>query len=528
MARTLSSQFLGAQHAVDIIPHTAILVFGKEYYFGMGIQSCSPHEFRTSRGIHPIEIQLLGHTTQTREQFELWCHEQTMNGKFNASAYDFFQKNCNNFSEEAAKSGLGLSAGVPSHILDLPSKFLNSPMGRMVRPWLEQMQIMNNNSGVTTTTTTETSSFESMVSSSPSSTLPSEVATFTNPWANIPSNTSLLSQDTTSIVGADFKVGASTKPLTPLLDKQTALLSSDAKIVNICVNRLKTVFHKEEKKEEELCQLFLTLLDSAHSWAVKDLQSAHSSLCHIIKHEGSQYISYSIMLLRLVILKPANTGLQNYDGIGDNTATMKDIISQTIQLMATLVYDEEGTSVANRAMAWCVLSNAIGSNAPVNWHSAAFALGDVDKGDRCEICEYSFNQILDRALYDCDSSKESSSSTSLRQSAAAFLYNSSIYLTININEHEGLELSECLVCILLGCVEHLQTESDATTMQRLFMTMGQMLTSRSFGFTAATLLCDLGMMDEEVTYRCKNRGGKIVEGLANEVAAILRSTILES
>ena len=60
MARTLSSQFLGAQHAVDIIPHTALVVFGKEYYFGMGIQSCSPHEFRNSRGIHPIEIQLLG------------------------------------------------------------------------------------------------------------------------------------------------------------------------------------------------------------------------------------------------------------------------------------------------------------------------------------------------------------------------------------------------------------------------------------------------------------------------------------
>ena len=91
---------------------------------------------------------------------------------------------------------------------------------------------------------------------------------------------------------------------------------------------------------------------------------------------------------------------------------------------------------------------------------------------------------------------------------------------------EAIELSESMVSILLGCVEHLQTENDATTMLRLYMTVGQMLISRSYGKTATNLLCDLGMMNEEDIRRGKERGGTVVEGLANEVAALLRGNSL--
>jgi hypothetical protein len=218
-----------------------------------------------------------------------------------------------------------------------------------------------------------------------------------------------------------------------------------------------------------------------------------------------------------------------------------DILSETNQLMAKLVHDEEGMSAANRAMAWCVLSNAIGSSTPSKLHAAAFAFGDVERNDdigdsrRCDdkICEYSFNQVLDRALNDCDSLKEHPSSSSVRQSAAAFLYNSSRYLTFNCdmgpnnvdgdkNENGGLELSESMVSILLGCIEHLQTESDAITSQRLYMTVGQILISRPYGKMASNLIHDLGLMDEEEIQRGKEMGDKVVEGLADEVASILR------
>ena len=54
MARQLSAQFLGPQYAIDIIPHTALVVFGREYYFGGGIQHEDPTVFRRSMGIHPV------------------------------------------------------------------------------------------------------------------------------------------------------------------------------------------------------------------------------------------------------------------------------------------------------------------------------------------------------------------------------------------------------------------------------------------------------------------------------------------
>jgi hypothetical protein len=223
-------------------------------------------------------------------------------------------------------------------------------------------------------------------------------------------------------------------------------------------------------------------------------------------------------------------------GHDDSTLPMADDLSQTIQLMTKLVHDEEDTSdksEANRSMAWCVLSNAIGAT-----NGAAFALGykneESSDGRRNDQSTggYSFNQIVDRALKDCDSVKESPWNACLRQSAVAFLYNSARYLTINGgagtdkvsggDDEHAFELSECIVSILLGCIEHMQSENDATTMQRLYMTVGQILVSRAYGKAATTLVNDLGLMDAEVIRSAKMRGGKEAEELANEVAALLR------
>ncbi len=143
MAKNLSAQFLGPQHAIEIIPHTAIVAFGREYFFGRGIEWCHPQEFRMTRGIHPIDIQSLGHTSCTQTEFEGWCRAQGQNGRFGVESYDLLSRNCNNFTEVAAREGLRLGRGVPSWILEVPQRFLSSPMGMMVRPMLEQMQITN-------------------------------------------------------------------------------------------------------------------------------------------------------------------------------------------------------------------------------------------------------------------------------------------------------------------------------------------------------------------------------------------------
>ena len=51
MARSLSSQFLGPNHSIDIIPHSGVLVFNREYFFGGGIQVELQMELRASYGM---------------------------------------------------------------------------------------------------------------------------------------------------------------------------------------------------------------------------------------------------------------------------------------------------------------------------------------------------------------------------------------------------------------------------------------------------------------------------------------------
>jgi hypothetical protein len=497
MARTLSAHLLGPQHAVEIIPHTAILAFGKEYYFGQGIDWCSPHEFRSTRGIYPIDVHSLGHTSCTEEEFESWCRAQSAS-RFRVDSYDLFQRNCNNFSEEAARHGLRLPNGVPRWILDLPQKVLSSPMGVMLRPLLEQMQITNNaptnlpTGGNAGPMRASRPTFAQDTSSSASLTL-----TANNPWASVPSAFSSTpsaqpsspakqTTDTTSTKAVNVK------PVTPIIDKQAALLSTDTGVVKICIDRL--------KPKEEHSRLLLKLSNEKASWTPEEIISVHEYLRSAID-DPAQHVSYALMLMRLVVLKRA----LGAEGVGAIETWM-----QSVQLVAKLLLEEKFPSIANRSMAWCIISNAIGFTEFPD--SIVFADSD----------NYNFIQVVDRALHDCGSSKDRST-ISLRQSAGAFLYNASRYLTredVGSGEVEfdgSAELSEKHMAILLGCLENLQDETDDSTMQRLLMAIGQLLKSHRFGKTAANLVSDLGLFDENI----RKGKGMHVETLVKEVAAML-------
>ena len=58
--------------------------------------------------------------------------------RFNASTYDVFNHNCNNFTDEVANLVLG--HGIPSHIIDLPKEFLATPLGKSLAPMMMGMQ----------------------------------------------------------------------------------------------------------------------------------------------------------------------------------------------------------------------------------------------------------------------------------------------------------------------------------------------------------------------------------------------------
>lgn len=58
--------------------------------------------------------------------------------RFTEQTYNVFKHNCNNFTNEAANFLLGKN--IPSDILDLPEMFLNTPLGKMLGPMMQQAQ----------------------------------------------------------------------------------------------------------------------------------------------------------------------------------------------------------------------------------------------------------------------------------------------------------------------------------------------------------------------------------------------------
>ncbi|PSK43094.1 Desumoylating isopeptidase 1 [Elsinoe australis] len=128
MARSMSQQFLGTQ--IDAIYHTSIVVNGVEYFFGQGIQQSRPGATHHGR---PMEVVQLGRTQLPAEVILEYL--ESMKSVYTPEAYDLFQNNCNNFSNDFAQFLVGKD--IPSHITSLPETVLNTPFGQMLRPQLD-------------------------------------------------------------------------------------------------------------------------------------------------------------------------------------------------------------------------------------------------------------------------------------------------------------------------------------------------------------------------------------------------------
>ena len=181
LARGMARSFLQQQADIDIIPHTGVVCYGREWFFGDGIQSEAPHEFRRNTGMEPVQELVLGRTRVSRRQWEQWCQRMAARdrGPYSATSYDLLTRNCNNFSYDAVTQGLGLSAQVfPTWILDVPRRFLSSPMGQMVRPLLENMRV--------THPAGAQSVLPAVDAAPPPPPTPPPPSDY-NPWANIPS-----------------------------------------------------------------------------------------------------------------------------------------------------------------------------------------------------------------------------------------------------------------------------------------------------------------------------------------------------
>jgi len=130
MARTLSMGFTGRQ--IDGIWHTSVVVYGKEWYFGLGILNEIPG--RTILG-PPLEIIDMGETEIPEELISEYINEISVD--FTPDKYHLLDNNCNTFSNKFCEFLTGRN--IPDHIINLPADFLSTPMGRQFRPMLESM-----------------------------------------------------------------------------------------------------------------------------------------------------------------------------------------------------------------------------------------------------------------------------------------------------------------------------------------------------------------------------------------------------
>ncbi|KAJ6729089.1 DESUMOYLATING ISOPEPTIDASE [Salix viminalis] len=131
LARQLSTTFLGK--AIDGIWHTGVVVYGNEYYFGGGIQHLPAGT--TPYGT-PIKVVDLGITHVPQDVFEEYL--QDISSRYSAETYSLLTHNCNNFSNEVAQFLVGVT--IPEYILHLPNEVMNSPMGALIMPMIQNLE----------------------------------------------------------------------------------------------------------------------------------------------------------------------------------------------------------------------------------------------------------------------------------------------------------------------------------------------------------------------------------------------------
>ncbi|XP_025163508.1 uncharacterized protein LOC105190522 isoform X2 [Harpegnathos saltator] len=161
MAAMMSRLLIGRQ--LDGIWHTAIVAYGREYFFGpAGIQSIRPScrwsTWRTryfSRALsffltrrkterlsggtelkEPQKIEKLGETYLPYSVFLEYINGLGTS-TFAPGTYNLFKHNCNYFTEELSNFLVG--KGIPKYILDLPEEILQTPVGQALGPLIETL-----------------------------------------------------------------------------------------------------------------------------------------------------------------------------------------------------------------------------------------------------------------------------------------------------------------------------------------------------------------------------------------------------
>ncbi|KAF8221391.1 DUF862-domain-containing protein [Tricholoma matsutake] len=130
MARQMSRQLTGRQ--TDGIWHTSVVVYGREIFYGQGIDVTLPG--RSHHGA-PLQVLDMGQTSIDEDTFNEYLTE--MKEHYTADKYHLLDFNCNSFTNDCV--GFLTGGSIPNYIKDLPTDFLSTPFGAALRPTIDAM-----------------------------------------------------------------------------------------------------------------------------------------------------------------------------------------------------------------------------------------------------------------------------------------------------------------------------------------------------------------------------------------------------
>ncbi|ODN76031.1 hypothetical protein L202_05982 [Cryptococcus amylolentus CBS 6039] len=130
LAKSMSMMLTGKQ--IDGIWHTSVVAFGREVYYGQGILQSTPG---TTHHGPPQEVIDLGETHIDEETY--FEYIASLGEMYQPDKYHLIEFNCNHFSADVV--GFLTGGEIPAWISGLPSEFLSTPFGQMMKPQIDAM-----------------------------------------------------------------------------------------------------------------------------------------------------------------------------------------------------------------------------------------------------------------------------------------------------------------------------------------------------------------------------------------------------
>lgn len=116
---------------IETVPHTSILAYGYEFFWGGGIQKMEHHQFVEQTGQKPVGSVLLGYTQFTDDLFHDWI--ENVRPQYTEQTYDILNKNCNHFTQACSMFLVG--EDIPEPIRDAPKAVQSSCQGKCLLAW---------------------------------------------------------------------------------------------------------------------------------------------------------------------------------------------------------------------------------------------------------------------------------------------------------------------------------------------------------------------------------------------------------